>query len=793
MDMNKPNSLLTRWWDLPAAALLMAAMLISAARLTATHWTTELTVPQMLVAFGVVAGLALGKSRFSPRLAAFFAVAYGFFAVPWQLGATIRGDILWTERLSILINRLGIIIYQLINREPVQDSLLFLLLMSMLFWILGVHAGYILVRYGNAWIAIIPGGFTLFVIHSFDPLITRRTWFLAAYLFFALVLVARMAFLLRQNRWQQNRTALPPHLGFDFVRFAVLSALVVVLFAWTAPALAQALPVAQRAWQPVRDAWNETKDNFENAFASLRSTVGITSEVYGNSASLGIGNPLSQSLMFAVRPPEDMPSGVRLYWRARTYDNYNNGRWLSTVNSTHDFDPQEDEPNIPQESGRWVGTFTFTSATNPGTLFVPPQPLWVDRPGQVEYAENPDDTLDISTFRAVPALQPGQGYNVLASVSNATIAQLREAGEEYPQWVTERYLQLNDSVTPRTRRLAENITAGRETPYDKVVAITQFLRENITYVDTLPEVPPRDQEIIDWFLFDLQQGFCNYYSTAEIVMLRSLGIPARWAVGYARGERQTDSVDPNSYVVRRRDAHAWPEVYFPGIGWVEFEPTASQPDIDRPTGDASTELAPGVFDDAEARRLQEEFEQELAELRENRQGLETAASQQNQMNVVYWLLTLALGVGLLVLAWRFRSRIDFQVTPVFLVRILVRVGIRPPNALRQWARQAALPPLSRAYLEINRALARLGRKPVANQTPAERAEDLGLVLPPAHEPAHNLVHEYQIATFSRQPANLTVALEAGREIRDLSLKAYVQRLFARLQQRPRKNRRRYMR
>jgi len=107
------------------------------------------------------------------------------------------------------------------------------------------------------------------------------------------------------------------------------------------------------------------------------------------------------------------------------------------------------------------------------------------------------------------------------------------------------------------------------------------LRKNIDYSESVPPIPA-DQELIDWFLFDIRQGFCNYYASAEIIMLRSLGIPARLSVGYAQGEPIEDMSD--AYLVRQRDAHAWPEVYFPSIGWVEFEPTASQPDISRLEG-----------------------------------------------------------------------------------------------------------------------------------------------------------------------------------------------------------------
>jgi hypothetical protein len=80
--------------------------------------------------------------------------------------------------------------------------------------------------------------------------------------------------------------------------------------------------------------------------------------------------------------------------------------------------------------------------------------------------------------------------------------------------------------------------------------------------------------VVDYFLFDLQQGYCDYYATAMVVMARSLGIPARLAVGYATGE-----YDPEleAYQVTRANAHSWAEVYFPEYGWIRFEPTATLP------------------------------------------------------------------------------------------------------------------------------------------------------------------------------------------------------------------------
>ena len=230
--------------------------------------------------------------------------------------------------------------------------------------------------------------------------------------------------------------------------------------------------------------------------------------------------------------------------------------------------------------------------------------------------------------------------------------------------------------------------------------ITEYLRENITYVTQLDQNPPSNQELLDWFLFDYQKGFCNYYASAQVIMLRSLGIPARWSTGYAQGDKNEDGV----FVVRQRNAHSWPEVYFPGFGWVEFEPTASQPDIARLpgeplSGDSAFETDPSLSGDPNA-----EFEAEMEALRRERGGIDSEianASQQMPLNVVYWFAIPVLGIALILLGWAVYSRKGSQAAPVAIEMAFRRLGLRPPKRIRAWSRWSALPPMVKAYLEIN--------------------------------------------------------------------------------------------
>lgn len=802
-------------------------MLTASSRLSVTQWTADLNLVQAFTLLGTALGLALGVSRFSPRLCFLLALSYGAVFLPWLIGAAQQSEPLWIERLQALALRMGVIIYQLAYRLPVNDSLLFLSLMSTLFWALSVSGGYAIARHGEAWKAILPAGVALFVIHYYDYQLASRSWYLAFYIFIALVLLARLAFVRKRLQWQQRRIALPSHLGLDFVRFTIVFSSLLVIFAWSAPSLVHSIPFAERLWQPVRQRWEEMTRRFDYAFASLRSTRTVISPIYGNSASLGRRAWLGDTLIFTVKAPANSPLGTRYYWRARTYDLYTNGQWFSSLDRSRPYDPAQDDLSSPAVLDRWVGEFEFTSSVQMGTLFFPGQLLWLSMPATLLYQENPDKTVDISSFIAQPTLFPGQGYRVRSSLSTPTIRQLRQAGTNYPEWVLQRYLQLPAEITPRTRQLAESLTAGLPTPYDKVAAITEYLRRNITYSKEIEGNPAPGQELVDWFLFDSKRGFCNYYATAEVILLRAVGIPARWSIGYAQGqavetgERRGLAAEQITFTVRHKDAHAWPEVYFPGIGWVEFEPTAAQPELVRPSGlpplprgrpnridplsdedlpfpNPPTESTPSEVPPTAKRNLAPFVASMLAMVTVlaivvwHRLGLPPLPAALNAL-----LTRLGWKTPLLLQRWAkqrhssSQNRTPFASAPLLLQRAWQLLGLQPPLFIRRWAQYAQLPPIARAYQQINRSLVLLGQPPHPDATPLERAKCLAHLLPSLSQQALALAEQYQQELFAQKPADMALALNAAAALRRASYWAFIRLTLKRLTSRPR--RRKYFR
>jgi hypothetical protein len=136
-----------------------------------------------------------------------------------------------------------------------------------------------------------------------------------------------------------------------------------------------------------------------------------------------------------------------------------------------------------------------------------------------------------------------------------------------PKW-TDRYLQLPDGITQRTADLAQQLAKGTTNEFDYASAVDQYLRTNYLYLERI-NLPPYDRDVTDYFLFTSKQGYCEYFSTAMLVLLRLNGVPAREVVGYLPGARSEDG----RFVSTENMAHAWVEVYFPKYGWIPFDPT----------------------------------------------------------------------------------------------------------------------------------------------------------------------------------------------------------------------------
>ncbi|ELZ79226.1 transglutaminase [Haloferax gibbonsii ATCC 33959] len=249
------------------------------------------------------------------------------------------------------------------------------------------------------------------------------------------------------------------------------------------------------------------------------------------------------------------------YWQTATFDRYTGDGWVRT-GDTRDY--EGGRLAGPEGPSRLVRQ-TVTPATPLDSMPAAWRPVAVS--GDIE---NETLVTQQGNLRPDRAVEIGETYNVTSAVPQYTAASLRRTGTDYPDEIRERYLALPDSTSDRVRDRAAEITGDAETPYDKAVAVEEWLEANKEYS---LRVSRPDGDIAESFLFEMDAGYCTYYASTMVVLLRSEGVPARFVTGYTTGER----VDGDRYVVRGLDSHAWVEVYFEDTGWVRFDPTPAGP------------------------------------------------------------------------------------------------------------------------------------------------------------------------------------------------------------------------
>jgi hypothetical protein len=306
-----------------------------------------------------------------------------------------------------------------------------------------------------------------------------------------------------------------------------------------------------------------------NPALPLMQATGISTDTsgeyyYGFSDQLDLsyrGN-LSDTIMMYVRSP------AWSYWRGYAYDYFDGRTWSQSNDALLTFQSGRrrrfvfDEAPIDDENA-FVQTFYIAqdmpnvlwSGGIPVEVFFPAEELALDVTGGIKIGQ---------------PLNAGMIYSVVSRRQTFDPETLRAAPQAFDNdWIESRYFQLPDTTTQRVRDLAATVTKDAPTVYDKVIAVRDYLLTNYPY-DYFPPPQAPDTDSVDQFLFVDQRGVCEHFVSAMVVMLRAVGIPARFVVGYGSG---TYNAITGYYEVHANDAHAWVEVYFPSVEWVPFDPT----------------------------------------------------------------------------------------------------------------------------------------------------------------------------------------------------------------------------
>jgi transglutaminase-like putative cysteine protease len=560
-------------------ALLIFMLLTLGWSLQAAEWINHMQYLLPLAVVAAVAGALLGLTRLSVVIVLPLSALVGAAFVLGLIGSEFFPLHDQTARLVLLRGDALDFTRIVVDGGFAPQLSPYAIGLGVLMWVTAFIAAYALYRHHRVLDSILLVGVAL--IGNMAASLRDLFLYLVAFSIAALLLWLRIALVNREENWRVRKVRENVDVPGQIMRSGVTFIAASVALAWILTTVAVAAPLTS-VWSNLDGAWSDVRDQFEGAFGGL---AGTDSRIQGTSfgASFRVHGEWNSSdgavmTVGATRP---------YYMRAVTYDVYTGHGWSSSKGSDRQVAAGDrifpgDTPERPLTAFSVetvaigvqgsIGRIIFTPGY-PTTAFAP---LVVVQPGGLPL---------LGALQSGVALQAGKGYQVTAEISNATEAMLAGAGQTYPAEVKATYTGTK-GVTQRTADLAKQVVqdANATDPYHEAKALATYLRTDprFTYrtIAALPSDPNRD--ITDFFLFDKngQVGYCEYFATAMVVMARTLGLPARVAVGYAPGERTA----PGIYQVREKNAHAWAEVYFPGYGWQIFEATKSIAAVDRVPG-----------------------------------------------------------------------------------------------------------------------------------------------------------------------------------------------------------------
>ncbi len=581
-------------------------------------WVKGLYVVEWSALCGLFLGFLMTRLGWPRAVSHLTSILLGALVAVAVVGRFSAPSVGWRDGVGVVAYHFDGWLRVLLSARSSADSVTFVLLMTIVGWWIGYVCAWMVFGAHHVWQALaLSGGAMLLVVYGSPPEVAP---FFVLFILCAFLLVVRLYVYTQEESWDRRAARYDRDMTLHFLRDGGLLVLALVLVVWVFPLLSSSTALSD-LWLTIEGPWRAVGDEWNRLFSGVigypRSYENVP---FGQRLALGGPIDLGEEIVMWVET-----EGAR-YWRGMVYDRYTGRGWQSTDQETVVVPAGRDLPLEAQyEMRELVEQIVVPNRAGVTQVFQAGQPLIINLPTEVQYAltdtgaggaEDPwTASTSISLVKTRVPVSVDRPYVVFSSTSVADVASLKEAGDAYPEWISERYVQLPATLPRRVRDLAEWITSSHDNAYDKSVAIRDFLRSTITYREDV-EAPSGERDAVDYLLFDSQAGYCNYYASAMVVMARSVGVPARLAVGYVGGELDTHR---GWYAVRQRNTHAWVEVYFPVYGWVEFEPTASEATIVRPEGgpDEAPEARGGETDsqlERDLERLRGEEETVVGEL-----------------------------------------------------------------------------------------------------------------------------------------------------------------------------------
>lgn len=716
-----------------------------------TDWTNFLV---WAAVFGIAIGFVGSKVGWGRWTAHIIGATFAALIVPIMVGGVLlpEGDL--AARFTATASDGAIAWGDLIIRaQPATRATgHHLLVLGLLLWATGQFAASAVFRHRRPLSAVVVVGALL--IGNMTATVREHLGYLMIFSVAALFLLTRLHALDEQATWLRRRIGDPTSVGSLYLRGGAVFIVIAVVGAFALTHTARSAPLKD-AWEDLKPALLDISAAIQRFLPAGADSRGIGAIQFGPNATIqNIWSTNEQLAMTIQRKPGDE---TKYYWRVVAYDRFNLFGWQFTSTDSRIPRPAGDEllaqtlDAVPEDRGTEV-TFTVTPAAHRGPYIVSPlAPATVDRDTEL-LGLGPEENF----FQAV-RIEGSEPYTVTARVpllgdvpGGRTENLLRVAGTEYPDEIRARYLPVAPgALGPEAEELLADILAKApaNNPYDVATAmVREFHSSRFRYSPNVLDVDCGERSATECFAWS-QRGYCQHYASLMTILLRQAGIPARFVQGFLPGD-----IDVRSGVetVKNTSAHAWVEAWFPGHGWVIFDPTGGNVSQAEPipSGQPVASAPPTPSPSFSSRGPDDQEGPERPSNRPDFGGVGGAPRGPGAGPlIVIGILVVAAIVILAFMAWRRGPR-----------------GLVTPDGV---------------YAGVTRLASRFGFGPQPTQTAYEYAAALGEVLPNIRPELHTVAAAKVEVSYGRRTLGddrLAALRESYRKLRVALLRLFFRRL-----------------
>ena len=600
-----------------AVGLLILAVVCVASATIAVGWVSEdgVVIPAVIV--GTVLGMVFAKRPLHGVFAWLLISIYILLVTLIYLANLLpplrllinAGEPLrqyWLQNGGFFVDRMGSWLVAVAGGGSSQETIAFAFGLGILGGFFSAYAAWATFRLRKPLLGLAILGLLLAINSYYGRL---DIWWVSGYVGIVALVTAVLHFANLEQKWQTASVDYSDQLRWELMLYASLIAVMLLAISTFLPSF-RISEIRDTFWELT--AVVQTDESIGRAFAGVEQPRRPTKEpsrgriggegIMPRNYLLGLAPELAETVMMTATVSvqdsagEWMPAPAELldgsHWRSLSYQDYTGRGWVISEERR-----EETMAETPLQSGELAATLTLKQSI-----------FWQKDDRITRYSLGLPTQFDQDTTTAWRGLDDlvrvwgeGNEYVAQSRISLALPTTLQQtAVSEVSAPIKARYTELPESVPQRVHDLAQEIAGGYDNPYDQARALEQFLRQYPYSLDV--DLPPENVDPVDYFLFDLQRGYCDYYASSMVVMARSLGLPARMAVGFLSQDPDENGVQ----TIYQLNGHSWAEIYFPEYGWVEFEPTgafASPRDVTQNYGSLAEQYIPD---------LEQQFEEEFS-------------------------------------------------------------------------------------------------------------------------------------------------------------------------------------